>query len=124
MHYRAGANYNYTSGDDTNLNLGLKVGIDKTFLQSNNWFFYYGMDIGGSYNFYKRTEKHIGDVFIAPFLGIMYKFNKNFSVSTEPNIYYKTNFIIDNGTFETDNKKVWGQSGLGKIGYLQLNFHF
>ena len=79
---------------------------------------------GGNYSNYKNTNKDIYSYDIAPLLGIQYFISKNFSVPIEPDIYVKCVRVIDPATFNPDNTITWTESGLGKLGYIQLNFHF
>lgn len=122
--YRAGINYEKDSSESGYLEGGIKIGIDKTFRQYEHWNFYYGIDFFGNYSNYKNTNKDIYSYGIAPLLGIQYVIAKNFSLSIEPGIYIKCVRVIDHATFNPDNTTTWTESGLGKLGYIQLNFHF
>ncbi len=122
--YRVGANYDISTDEDGVYRMGVKLGLDKVFKQSKNWCFYYGVDLGYTHSYLKISKRHTGDVLLSPFLGVMYKFSEHFSISTEPNIYLVQKISIDNGTFAKDNKKYWFESGFGKVGFIQLNFHF
>lgn len=122
--FRAGMNYEKDSSESGYLEGGIKIGIDKTFRQYDHWNFYYGIDLFGNYSNYKNTNKDIYSYGLAPLLGIQYVISKNFSVSIEPGIYVKCVKVIDHATFNPDNTTTWTESGLGKLGYIQLNFHF
>lgn len=124
VHYRFGADYEVDNSKNGNYKAKFKIGLDKLFKTYNRWIFYYGIDIGYSHNYLKVSKTHTGSILLSPFFGILYKINKNFSLSTEPNLYLATNFLINNKTFKKDNKDVWLESGFSKIGFLQLNFHF
>ncbi len=122
--YRAGINYEKDSSESGYLEGGIKIGIDKTFRQYDYWNFYYGIDFFGNYSNYKNTNKDIYSYGISPLLGIQYVISKNFSISIEPSIYVKCVRVIDHATFNPNNTITWTESGLGKLGYIQLNFHF
>ncbi len=124
MNYRFGLNYNFDTSEDGEYIMGAKIGLDKLFKKSKKWSFYYGADLGYIHNYLKLTKKHSAGILFSPFIGIMYRFSKNFSISTEPNVYFVQKIFIDKGTFDKNNKKQWVESGFGKIGYIQLNFHF
>lgn len=120
---RAAANYDK---DDSNgfVDLGFKLGIDKKIKTVENWNFYYGIDLLGNYTFFDNINK---DQYVfggISFLGIQYNFSKSFSFSIEPGLYLRHNIVIDNSTFSKDNKSTWTESGLGQLGYINLNFHF
>ena len=122
--YRAGMNYEKDSSESGYITGGMKIGIDRTFRQYDHWNFYYGVDLFGNYSNYKNTNKDIYSYGVAPLFGIQYVISKNFSVSIEPGIYFKIVKVIDHATFNPDNTTSWTESGLGKLGYIQLNFHF
>ncbi len=122
--YRVGANYDINTDEDGIYRGGVKLGLDRVFKKSKNWRFYYGVDLGYMHSYLKISKRHTGNLLLSPFLGVMYKFSDNFSISTEPNFYLVQKISIDNGTYAKDNKKYWFESGFGKIGFVQLNFHF
>lgn len=124
VHYRFAGDYDIDGSKNGSYSGGIKIGVDKTFKIYKKWSFYYGVDLGYKHNYLKASKKHTGGILVSPFLGIMFRISKNFSISTEPNLYLVTNFLIDNGTFDKDNKQIWVESGLGKVGFLQFNFHF
>lgn len=122
--FRAGLNYEKDSSESGYIEGGVKIGVDKNFRQFDHWNFYYGIDFFGDYSNYKNTNKDIYSYGLSPFLGIQYLVSKNFSISIEPGIYLKCIRVIDYATFNPDNTTTWTESGLGKLGYIQLNFHF
>ena len=122
--YRAGISYLQDTSVDGFIDIGLKAGIDKQLKKFKKWEFYYGIDLLTNYSNFESNNKDLFKVGIAPFFGIMLNISDNFSLSTEPLFFIRYNYLKDNDTFETDNTKDWVQAGLGKIGFLQLNFHF
>ena len=121
---RAGLSYEKDDSESGFIETGLKVGIDKNLKLYKMWTIYYGIDVMGNYSNYKNIDKDIYSFGLAPFLGIQFNISKNFSVSIEPNIYLKYFIAVDNSTFENKKVQRWSESGLGKLGYIQLNFHF
>lgn len=122
--YRLALDYNIDTAKEGNYQGGMKMGIDRTFKKFQKWNFYYGIDLWGRYTYYTKNKRSITNVALNPFLGIMYRFSKNFSVSTEPGFFVKVNLFEDKNTFDLEKKREWIESRLSKIGYLQLNFHF
>lgn len=122
--FRSGAIYQKDDSEDGFLETGLKLGIDKSLKKYKKWNFFYGVDFTGTLSKFKNINKDNYNYGLAAFLGIQYKISDNFSMSIEPNLYFKQNVIVDNSTFSIDNKTKWTESGLGKLGYIQINFHF
>ena len=116
----------YETEDSANgfVELGVKIGIDRIYRKYAFWTFYYGIDFMTNYTNFKNINKDIYGVAIAPLFGIQYNLSKNFSISVEPMVYYRQTFTKDNATFNDDKTTSFAESGLGKIGYVQLNFHF
>lgn len=121
---RAGLSYEKDDSESGFINTGLKIGVDKNLRRYQMWTIYYGVDVMGNYSNYKNIDKNIYNVGIATFLGIQFNLVKNFSISIEPNIYLNYFVVVDNSTFENKKVQRWTESGLGKLGYIQLNFHF
>ncbi len=122
--FRAGLIYDEDTSDAGFLQLGIKLGIDKQLRNYGNWIFYYGLDFMGNYTNFKSTDKDVYGIAAGPFFGIQYSISKNFSFSVEPMLYYRQNIIVDNTSFNPDNTTKWAESGVGKLGYIHLNFHF
>jgi Outer membrane protein beta-barrel domain len=122
--FRTGGIYQKDDSEDGFVETGLKLGVDRNLKKYKKWNFFYGLDLTGTYSKFKNINKDNYSYGIAPFIGIQYKISDNFSLSIEPNLYIKQNIIVDNSTFSIDNKTKWTESGLGKLGYIQLNFHF
>ncbi len=121
---RGGLIYEKDDSESGFVTAGLKIGIDKNLRKYQMWTIYYGVDVMGNYSNYKNIDKDIYASGIAPFLGIQFNLVKNFSVSIEPNIYLNYFVVVDNSTFENKKVQRWTESGLGKLGYIQLNFSF
>lgn len=121
---RAGGSYEKDDSEGGFTEIGLKVGADKVFRTNKHWSFYFGADILSSYSNFKNVNKDNYGIGIAPFLGIQFNVVENFSISIEPMLYFKYNIVVDNATFLEDKTTTWTESGLGKLGYIQLNFHF
>lgn len=122
--WRAGLSYEKDDSESGFINGGIKVGIDRNLRKYDYWTIYYGIDFLGNYSNYKNINKNQYNFGLAPLLGIQYRISKNFSVSIEPMIYVMHTIVIDNATFEKNKTTRWTESGLGKLGYIQLNFHF
>jgi hypothetical protein len=121
---RAGASYEKDNSDNGFVDGGIKLGVDRTFRKYTNWTIYYGADLIGNYSNFTNINKDIYSFGFAPLLGIQYNVSKNFSVSIEPMFFVKYNIVVDNSTFQKDNITKWTESGFGKLGYIQVNFHF
>ncbi|THF49427.1 DUF481 domain-containing protein [Flavobacterium supellecticarium] len=121
---RAGASYEKDDSEGGFTEIGLKIGADKVFRQNKHWTFYFGADILSSYSNFKNVNKDNYAIGIAPLLGIQYNIVDNFSISIEPMLYFKYNIVVDNATFLENKRTTWSESGFGKTGYIQLNFHF
>lgn len=124
MSLRAAGIYNSDDSDGGFVEMGLKLGIDRRLKKYDDWSFYYGIDAMTTYSNYNNVNKDQYMIGVLPFLGIQYNLSKNFSFSIEPGIYVRHNIVIDNSTFDTDNRTSWTESGLGKLGYINVNFHF
>lgn len=122
--YRAGGDYHIESTKDSRYEVALKIGIDKLFRNYKKWKFYYGIDLGSRYLYYKNREQYFISTTLNPFIGIQYQLSQNFSISTEPGFFLKYNFRKDLKSFDSQNQTNWWESRLAKIGFLQLNFHF
>lgn len=123
-HYRLGLNYNLDTSEGGTVDFGAKIGYDKLFKRTRKWEFYYGFELGGMYHHIKESDKHLGAALVNSFLGIMFNISKHFSISTEPGIFIKYNFVIDNGSFDKEANKKWIDSGFSNVGIINLNFHF
>jgi len=121
---RSGAIYEKDDSENGFTDIGLKLGIDKKIRQYNKWSIYYGLDIISNYSNYKNVNKDIYVIGGLSFIGIQYNLSKNFSFCIEPCIYIRHNIVIDNSTFLKNNRTTWTESGIGKLGYINLNFHF
>ena len=121
---RSGVIYEKDDSESGFVDIGLKLGIDRTFRKYDKWTFYYGLDILSNYSNYKNINKDIYVIGGLSFIGIQYNLSKNFSFCVEPSLYVRHNIVIDNSTFSNDNRTSWTESGLGKLGYVNLNFHF
>lgn len=121
---RAGASYERDDSESGFIDGGVKFGIDRNLKKYQKWTFYYGVDLMANLSSYKNVNKDQYNFGIAPLLGIQYNVSPNFSLSIEPNIYFKYYKVIDKSTFLSDNITEWTQSGFGKLGYIQVNFHF
>ncbi|MDO4880339.1 MAG: hypothetical protein Q3983_03585 [Capnocytophaga sp.] len=121
--YRLGGDYRTETSSDGLYEIGVKVGIDRTFRKNNRWFFYYGIDFGGRYLYYIDREQSLTNITLNPFFGIQYHLSENFSISTEPGLFFRYNFSKEERSFSEKNKS-WIESRLAKIGVIQVNFHF
>lgn len=122
--YRVGADYRMENSKDSYYEFALKIGVDKQLKDYKKWQFYYGVDLWGRYLYYGNREQYYTNIAINPFLGILYYFSKNFSVSTEPGFFLKYNIRRDRKSFDPEAQAQWLESRLAKIGFIQLNFHF
>jgi hypothetical protein len=121
---RSGLSYEKDGSENGFINGGVKFGIDRLLRKYEKWTYYYGLDLIGNYSNYKNINKDIYSFGTTQFIGIQYNASQNFSISIEPMLYIKNNIVIDNSTFDINKKKEWVETGLGKLGYIQLNFHF
>lgn len=121
---RSGISYEKDNSENGFINGGIKFGIDRQLRKYEKWTYYYGIDLFGNYSNYKNTNKDIYSFGVTPLIGMQYNISQNFSISIEPMLYIKYNIVVDNLTFDRNNKKEWAETGLGKLGYIQLNFHF
>ncbi|MBP7172504.1 MAG: outer membrane beta-barrel protein [Cloacibacterium sp.] len=122
--WRAGVSYEGNSGESGYTQGGLKIGIDRNFRRYRSWSVYYGFDIMYKYAHFKNINKDEHNLGAGIVLGIQYNISKHFSISTEPTLYFKRNITVDHATFSKDNTTKWNEYGLGKVGYVQMNFHF
>jgi hypothetical protein len=72
---------------------------------------------------YKNINKPQYDNGLGVFLGVQYFLSPHFSISTEPMLYYKYIYVVDRSSFQKDNKTSWSETGFGRIGFVELNFH-
>ena len=121
---RSGLSYEKEGSENGFINGGVKFGIDILLRKYEKWTYYYGIDLFGNYSNYKNINKDIYSFGVTSFIGIQYNASQNFSISIEPMFYIKNNIVIDNSTFDLNKKKEWAETGIGKLGYIQLNFHF
>lgn len=124
LQLRAGLSYDEDTGENGYRQGGIKFGIDKNLRRYSHWNFYYGSDLMYKYSNFKNVNKAQHDIGIGFLLGIQYYISKHFSLSTEPTLYFKNIIVVDHNTFLKNNIDTWSEFGLGKIGYVQLNFHF
>lgn len=124
IHVRAGALYEKDDSEGGFTDFGIKLGADKIIKNYTKWHFYYGIDVMTNYNNYKNINKNQYMLGIMPFLGIQFNLSQNFSFTVEPGFYVRHNIVVDHATFSNDNRNSWTESGLGKLGYVNLNFHF
>ena len=122
--YRIGGDYRAESSKDSSYEIALKIGIDRLLKNYNKWQFYYGIDLWGRYLHYGERKQHYTNIAINRFLGILFRFSKNFSVATEPGFFVKYNIRRDRRSFDPEAQAEWFESRLAKIGFIQLNFHF
>jgi len=122
--FRGGLSYEKDNSENGFIDGGFKIGIDRNLRRYDTWTIYYGIDFKGNYSNYKNINKDIYCLGLAPLLGIQFNLTKNFSLSIEPMLYVNFFTVIDRSTFSKDNTTTWTESGLGKLGYIQLNFHF
>lgn len=121
---RAGASYEKDDSENGFVDGGIKLGVDWNLRKYQKWTVYYGVDFMSNLSNYKNINKDQYSFGIAPLLGIQYNVSPNFSLSIEPNIYFRYYKVIDKSTFLSNNVTEWTRSGLGKLGYIQVNFHF
>lgn len=122
--YRTGFDFMKNDSDGGFTQYGFKLGIDRNLKIYRNWNFYYGADIFTRYSNYKNINKPQYDNGLGVFFGIQYFISPHFSISTEPMLYYKYVYLIDKSTFQSNSKSGWSETGFGKIGFVELNFHF
>lgn len=120
---RSAINFDINTQESKVFQGGLKAGFDFQLVRSDNWYFYSGADIFCDYLHLENINRDFYGLGIIALLGIQYRISKNFSICLEPNIFLRSNITIDHSTFSKENTSQWYQSGLGKIGYIQLNFH-
>jgi hypothetical protein len=121
---RSGVIYEKDDSESGFIDIGLKLGVDKKLKSFEKWYFYYGIDLMSNFTNYKNIDKDQYMLGAISFIGIQFNISKNFSFSVEPGIYLRHNITVDNATFANDKKTSWTESGLGKLGYVNLNFHF
>ncbi|SIS79550.1 hypothetical protein SAMN05421786_102153 [Chryseobacterium ureilyticum] len=122
--YRTGFDFKKDDSEGGFTQFAIKLGVDRNLKRYRNWNFYYGADYFMRYSNYKNINKPQYDNGIGAFIGVQYFISPHFSISTEPMFYYKYIYIIDKDTFQKDKKRGWSETGFGKIGFVELNFHF
>lgn len=122
--YRVAGDYRLDTGVDDFYEIGIKIGLDTPLKNIKRWYFYYGADFSAKYLEYGKRNQKFTNLVINPFLGILYRFNSSFSISSEPGFFVKYNISKEGRTFNPENQRNWFESRLAKVGYIQLNFHF
>lgn len=122
--YRTGFDFKKDDSEGGFTQFAIKLGVDRNLKRYRNWNFYYGADYFMRYSNYKNINKPQYDNGIGAFIGVQYFISPHFSISTEPMFYYKYIYITDKDTFQKDKKTGWSETGFGKIGFVELNFHF
>lgn len=122
--YRTGFDFKKDDSEGGFTQFAFKLGVDRNLKRYRNWNFYYGADLFTRYSNYKNINKPQYDNGIGAFFGVQYFISPHFSISTEPMFYYKYIYVVDQATFQKDNKRGWSETGFGKIGFIELNFNF
>jgi len=132
----------HLNGNLDYITLSLKGKLGYEFrLNFNKWMLYYGADLFGYYSNHKTTTNYSleeGDFLpgyferesktfgINPFIGFLYYFNENISISTE--IVYevsKTKSMFNNKQkSEYNNTVTTFKNQVSPLGIVSLNFHF
>lgn len=122
--YRTGFDFKNDDSEGGYSQFAFKLGIDRNLKRYRRWNFYYGADYFFRYSNYKNINKPQYDNGLGVFLGVQYFLSPHFSLSTEPMLYYKYIYVVDRSSFQKDNKTAWSETGFGRIGFVELNFHF
>jgi hypothetical protein len=122
-HLRSAVNFDINTQENGVFQWGIKTGLDFQIAKYDNWFFYSGTDVFYDFSHFENINRDFFSYGLIALLGIQCRIGKNFSICLEPSVFIRSNVIIDYSTFNRSNKSQWYQTGLGKIGYLQLNFH-
>lgn len=132
----------YLNGNIDYVTLSLKGKLGYEFrLNFNKWMLYYGVDIFGYYSTGKTTanysleedniepryfERKSTTLGINPFIGFLYYFNENISISTE--VVYEISkterIFINKQNTEYSNTETIFKNQVSPLGIVSLNFHF
>jgi len=121
---RSSFSLDYSSDENDISDLSLRLGVDKNFLHSNNWSFYYGLDFNYTFsvvNSIDRTNQNYGAYL---FMGFLYKLGKHFSLSTEPSLAFLRFKTEDKSSFNPNANRSWTEVKLLNIGQIKMSFHF
>ena len=125
---RTAANYSQTTGDtkqDRAVDMGLKLGIDKSIRSFKKFHIYTGFDflfLQDRRDYDDRSTTKFGG---AVFLGIRYQISNHFSISSEPGFYWYRTIAKDPNNFDPDRHlNKWHEFTLDNVGQLLISVHF
>ena len=121
-HLRIGIKYSFEEDDE--FSFGIKPGIDFLFKKSDKWHFNYGIDAIFIHNNSYVSERKYYEYAILPFFRAEFIFSENFSISTEPGIFFRIVDVNDIDNSPIDNSHSTFSSGLTGLGFIKFNFSF
>ncbi|MEX2477888.1 MAG: hypothetical protein WD357_05595 [Gracilimonas sp.] len=121
---RTGFNYRMNTSGKGQLNINLRVGVDKIFKESGKWKFYTGGDLLAGYEKFSSSDRKNYMVGAGSFLGIIHYINEHFSLSTEPGFLFKVKYYKNPNTFNPIDSETWVEVDLVNVGQVILSVHF
>ncbi len=125
-HRRASLSFQYSSADDERLDVDARLGLDRVLSRSTNnrWQFYAGADLALGIEKRLTGNRWYYSAGLIPFIGALYRFDKHFSVSTEPGFLVQIRHLNDTDSFGTPDDDTWVEMDLVDIGQITVSFHF
>lgn len=121
--FRLGVNYSRQSGDDGNIDLGYRVGVQRTLKKASKMTIYTGLDFNHDYQKHYIDDRSLSSVGGAVFLGARYQVKSFLSFSTEPGFYWFYIVAKDPTSF-SEKKRSRNESRLTNVGQFLISFHF
>lgn len=124
LNARIASSLDVTSANDGVTDVAIRLGLDKYFLQSGHFNFYYGIDLNYNINKIKSSGRKNQRYGLFTFIGILYQIGNHFSLSTEPTLAIQRNLVDAPGNFNPSADEDFTKVNLLNIGQVKVSFHF
>lgn len=125
INFRGGLDFSFTNREDDINYYAVKLGVDTYLKKFKKWDVYTGIDVSFRYAYSDLLKTVNTRASLNVLFGIMYKVSPHFSISTEPYLFFASNYFNDEDTYDVNQKnQKWESFGMGGVGFLSVNFHF
>lgn len=119
---RAGLFFKYE--EESEKAISVFTGFDYLLKRNNSrWQYRYGFDFSIGYRENLNSNRDYLNLSIFPLIRLEYFFSENFSISTEPGLFFNYEIVSKQTNFEEVESNLF-RSGLKQIGVVNFNFMF
>lgn len=101
-----------------------RVGADRTFISSQNWDYYYGLDFQYFSTIARSSDRANTNMGAHILMGFLFRIGDYFSLSTEPTLALLRYSTRDDNSFSPNANRNWYEVKFLNVGQVNFNFHF